>query len=174
MGEYVVKNKTLTYNTKERLQFINITNNVRDFVKESKIDKGTITIQTHHTTCSVWINEDEKNLIGGDEIDHEGDLRRVLDRFANPKEKYGHNDIADSRNPGGMRNTHLCEPDEKGVCHECINGHAHAQGMILQSSINLIIENGKLVLGKWQEVLLIELDHDRERSVSFLVQGIEE
>ena len=172
MGDYIAKSKTLKYKTTKRLEFINITKDVEDFINESGVDNGTVTIQTHHTTCGVWINEDEKNLIGGSDIDHEGDLKRVLDRFAGPSEEYGHNDVMDVRNPNGKRNTHLCEPDANGICHECVNGHAHAQGMILQSSINLIVENKKLLLGKWQNVLLVELDHDRERSVTFLVQGV--
>jgi len=173
MKSYHAKARTKTYQTRKRLDFITITNDVEDFVKKSGIETGTVTIQTHHTTCSLWVNENEKNLIGGTGTAYSTpDLMRILDRFAGPDEPYGHNDIADSRNPKGKRNTHLCEPDSKGVCHECVNGHAHAQGMILQSSITLIIEKGKLLRGTWQEIMLIELDHDRERTVTFLAQGI--
>ncbi|MFH1802939.1 MAG: YjbQ family protein [archaeon] len=168
-GEFVAETKTLEYKTKRRLEFINITKDVEDFVKESCVETGNVVVQTHHTTCGVWMNEDEKNLIGQSEG---GDLRKVLDGFANPDGEYGHNDIKDSRNPNGKRDTHLCEPDEKGVCHECINGHAHAQGLIIKSSISLIVKKGKLLRGKWQEIMIVELDHDREREVTFLVQGV--
>ena len=173
MSNYLVKSKTMKYHTKDRLEFITITKDVQDFIESSGIDNGTVTIQTHHTTFSVWVNEDEKNLIGGENIKNEiPDLKRVLDRFAPLDEDYGHNDVRDVRNPKGKRDTHLCEPDKDGVCHECINAHSHAQGMILQSSISLIVENGKLLLGTWQEIMLIELDHNRERTVTFLVQGV--
>ena len=77
----------------------------------------------------------------------------------------------DSRNPEGTRDTHLCKPDENGIIDECINGHSHAQGMILQSSISLVIDKNKLVRGDWQEIMLVELDHDRERKVTMLIQG---
>ena len=171
MKKPIVKAKTMKYHTKKRLDFITITQDIKDFVKQSGIEIGSVVIQTHHTTCSVWVNENEKNLIGGNKQD--GDLKKILDRFASPNEEYAHNDICDVRNPKGKRNTHLCEPDKNGICHECVNGHAHAQGMVLQSSITLIIENSKMLLGKWQEVMLVELDHDRERKVTFLVQGVE-
>ncbi len=172
---YKAITKTKEYQTRKRLDFITITDDIKAFVQESGITTGSLTIQSHHTTASVWINENEKNLIGGEDIKHEvPDLQRILDRFAHPNEEYGHNDIADARNPEGKRNTHLCEPDAKGICHECVNGHAHAQGMILQSSITVIIENSKPLLGTWQEIMLIELDHDRKRTLTFCAQGATE
>ena len=145
---------------------------MKDFVKESGIKNGIVVVQSHHTTCSVWVNEDEKNLIGPEsQLGYTHDLKRVLDRFAHPDEEYGHNDIADINNPTGKRNTHLCNPDSCGVIHECINGHAHAQWMILPCSLSLIIQDGELLTGRWQEILLIELDHDRLRKVTFHAQG---
>ena len=167
--KFISKTKELEYKTKYRLHFITITKDIEDFIKKSNVETGSLVIQTHHTTCGIWVNENEKNLIGDGDS---GDLRRILDRFAGPDEDYGHNDIRDKKNPHGKRNTHLCEPDENGVINECINGHAHAQAMILPSSISLIIENGRLVKGTWQEIMLVELDHDRERNVTLLVQGV--
>ena len=170
--EYKSAIKEKIYQTKHRLEFINITNDVEKFVKFSGVKTGTVTLQTHHTTCGIWINEDEKNLIGPEEkLGYAPDLKRVLDRFASPSEEYHHNDIRDAKNPGGKRHTHLCEPDENGVIKECINGHAHAHNMILQSYATLIIENGKLLRGSWQQILLVELDHDRERKITMLAQG---
>jgi len=170
---FISRTKKFSFQTKYRLEFIKITKDVEDFIKETGVKNGIVVIQTHHTTFSVWVNEDEKNLIGPSEkIGYTNDLKRILDRFAGPDEEYGHNDVRDSRNPKGKRDTHLCEPDSDGVCHECINAASHAQGMILQSSVSLIIENGKLVNGKWQEIMLVELDHDRKREVTLLVQGV--
>ena len=96
---------------------------------------------------------------------------KVLDKFAHPDEKYMHNDVRDANNITGKRDTHLCTPDSCGVIPECKNGHAHAQGMIIQSSISMIISEGKLAKGRWQEIMLVELDHDRKRKVTVLVQG---
>ena len=99
------------------------------------------------------------------------DLHRILDRFAHPDEDYGHNDIKDANNPSGKRDTHLCEADSCGIVHECINGHAHAQALMIQPSLQMIVKDGTLLKGRWQEIMLVELDHDRERSYSVLVMG---
>lgn len=172
-GEYFVETKTFHIETKHRQEFINITKKVEQFVSESGIQHGTVTIQSHHTTASIWVNEDEKNLIGPKEkLGYIHDLSRVLDKFAHPDDEYGHNDVRDARNPNGKRDTHLCDADSCGIVHECINGHAHAQALILQCSVTLVVEHGKLVKGRWQQIMLVELDHDRKRTISILVQGI--
>jgi thiamine phosphate synthase YjbQ (UPF0047 family) len=172
-GEFYSYLETKKYQTKYRTEFITITKEVEEAVKTSGIKRGVVVIQSHHTTCGVWVNENEKNLIGPSEVlGYTSDLRKVLDNFADPMHDYGHNDVADHKNKDGKRNTHLCEPDENGVIHECINGHAHAQAMIIGPSISMIVEDGKIHKGRWQEIMLVELDHDRERQVSFLIQGI--
>lgn len=172
-GEFFVHLESKKYDTHYRAEFITITSDVESAIKKSWVKRGTITIQTHHTTCGIWVNENEKNLIGPSEkLGYESDLRKVLDNFAHPMHDYGHNDINHKENPNGKRNTHLCEPDENGVINECINGHAHAQALMIHPSISLIVEDGKIFKGRWQEIMLVELDHDRERQVSFLISGI--
>lgn len=169
---YKVTTQTFTYQTNHRLEFINITEDVEQFVAKSNIKNGTLTLQTQHTTCGLWVNEDEKNLIGPHEsLGYLPDLKRVLDRFADPQEEYHHNDIRDANNPQGKRHTHLCLPDENGVIQECINGHAHAHNMILPSYLTLIIEKERLVRGEWQQIFLVELDHNRPRKLTMLAQG---
>ncbi len=172
-GEATVHLETKNYQTRYRQEFITITSDIEVAIKNSGIKRGNIVIQTHHTTCGIWVNENEKNLIGpSEEIGYTSDLRRVLDNFASPMHDYGHNDVQHGENPNGKRNTHLCEPDENGVIHECINGHAHAQALMLHPSITLIVDEGKILKGRWQEIMLVELDHDRERQVSFLISGV--
>ena len=172
-GEFSTHLETKKYQTRYRTEFITITTDVENVIKNSGIKRGMILIQTHHTTCGIWVNENEKNLIGpSEELGYTSDLRKTLDNFASPTLEYGHNDICDKENTNGKRNTHLCEPDENGVIHECINGHAHAQALMIHPSISLIVDGGKILKGVWQEIMLVELDHDRERSVSFLVSGV--
>ena len=169
---YKAITETCSWDTRHRLEFINITKDVERFVVNSGVKTGTVTLQTHHTTCGLWVNEDEKNLIGPKaSLGYIPDLMRVLDRFADPLEEYNHNDIRDVKNPNGKRHTHLCLPDENGVIVECVNGHAHAHNMILPSYLTLIIEKGTLIRGQWQQILLVELDHDRKRTVTMLAQG---
>ncbi len=46
--------KTLEFQTKEELDFIDFTEEVEKFVKESQIENGFLNIQTLHTTASLF------------------------------------------------------------------------------------------------------------------------
>ena len=56
-------------------------------------------------------------------------------------------------------------PDERA------NGHAHAKALLLRTAETLNVAAGRLQLGRWQRVLLLELDGPREREVSLLGDG---
>jgi secondary thiamine-phosphate synthase enzyme len=59
-------------------------------------------------------------------------------------------------------------PLRAGWLHDRIDGnaHAHLKAAILGPSETLAIEAGELVLGRWQGIMLVELDGPRERTVS--------
>jgi secondary thiamine-phosphate synthase enzyme len=52
----------LWFNTKKRQEFINITSQVEEAVKESKIKEGLCLVNAMHITASVFINDDEAGL----------------------------------------------------------------------------------------------------------------
>ncbi len=56
-------------------------------------------------------------------------------------------------------------PDEKP------NGHAHCKALFLRSSETINIVDGRLQLGRWQRIFLLELDCPRRRTVSVMVMG---
>jgi secondary thiamine-phosphate synthase enzyme len=46
------------------------------------------------------------------------------------------------------------------------NGYAHIRAALMKPSLAIPIENGKLVLGQWQQVVLIDFDNrPREREI---------
>ncbi len=45
------------------------------------------------------------------------------------------------------------------------NADSHIKSSITLSSVNLIIENGELMLGTWQGVFFLEFDGPRERKI---------
>jgi len=54
------------------------------------------------------------------------------------------------------------------------NGHSHVQAALLGPSISVSIRDGKLVLGTWQQIVLINHDiHPRKRRVTFTIIGQE-
>lgn len=49
------------------------------------------------------------------------------------------------------------------------NGHSHIRASLLGPSLNVPFVNGKIVLGTWQQIVLIDFDN-RSRSRKILVQ----
>jgi secondary thiamine-phosphate synthase enzyme len=139
----------LILTTKERLQFIDITEQIIELARESGIETGLVNIQTRHTTTAIVVNEAEPLLLE--------DMRKTLDRVASPARYYQHNDFS-------IRTVNM-EEEETG------NGHSHCQALFLRTSETLNLVNGALQLGRWQRVFFIELDHSRERTVSVMIMG---
>lgn len=76
--------KHLWFNTKNRQEFINITPQVEEALKESKIQEGLCLVNAMHITASVFINDDEGGL-------HE-DFSAWLEHLAPyARAKYKHN-----------------------------------------------------------------------------------
>ena len=122
-------------------QFIDITQDVKEFVRESRIQNGCVVIYSKHTTAAIKINENEPLLLQ--------DMERLLQSVASVDGHYHHNALKEERP----------------------NGHAHCQHLLLSSSETIPIIDGELQLGKWQTVFLVELDSPRAREVVLQVMG---
>lgn len=53
----------LWFNTKERIEFINIKDKVQESVAKSGVKEGIVLVNAMHITASVYINDDESGLI---------------------------------------------------------------------------------------------------------------
>ncbi len=67
-------------------------------------------------------------------------------------------------------------PPSRGYGHELAwhdgNGHSHLQSTVLGPSLTVPVENGKPMLGTWQQIFHLECDvRGRERSVVVTVVG---
>jgi secondary thiamine-phosphate synthase enzyme len=82
--------KELWFNTQKRREFINITNQVRNVINESKISEGFVLVNAMHITASVFINDDESGL-------HQ-DFENFLEKIApeKPYSQYNHNGYEDN------------------------------------------------------------------------------
>ncbi len=77
-------NEEIWFNTKNRYEFINITNQVEEAVKKSGVKEGLCLVNAMHITASVFINDNEPGL--------HRDFMKWLERLAPyGKEKYEHN-----------------------------------------------------------------------------------
>lgn len=129
--------------------FTDITDDVVAVVTESGITYGSVTVFSRHTTAAIRINEAEPLLLR--------DMARTLRQLAPSNAYYEHNDFS--------RRTVNMNPDE------CANGHAHCQHLFLASSETIPVMDGRPMLGVYQRIFVIELDHPRERKILVNVTG---
>src|SRR5207249_390982 len=54
---------------------------------------------------------------------------------------------------------------------EPANGHAHCRQLLLSAFATLMVEEGDLVLGRWQSMFAVELDGPRQRQVALQLDG---
>jgi len=82
--------KELWFNTKARREFINITPQVEQVLKESGIKEGFVLCNAMHITASVFINDDESGL--------HHDFEVWLEKLApeKPYSQYRHNGFEDN------------------------------------------------------------------------------
>lgn len=78
------------FNTKTRRAFINITEELNQYLKESDIQEGLLLCNAMHITASVFINDDESGL--------HRDFERFLEKLApeKPYNQYDHNGFEDN------------------------------------------------------------------------------
>ncbi len=77
------------------------------------------------------------------------DLKRAVNRLAPPGDDYAH----------------------EMAWHDG-NGHSHVQAALLGPSIQIAVRDGRLLLGTWQQVVVINHDNrSRKRSVAVTVTG---
>lgn len=139
----------LEVRTKAAFEFVDVTAGVAAAVVRSGMAEGLVAIQSLHTTAAVVVNEDEPLLLE--------DLRAALDRAAPRHLSYRHDDFA-------LRSA--LEPDEPA------NGHAHCQALFLRASETLAVGDGRVRLGRWQRIFLVELDGPRTRTLCLTVLGV--
>ncbi len=134
--------------TAEPVGVVDLTARVEAFLDAAGLEAGWVNVQTRHTTTGICVNENEPLLVG--------DLLALLERLAPRGAAYAHDQL--HLRPG-------VPPDEPR------NGHAHAQALLLRTAETLNVAHGRLQLGRWQRVLLVERDGPREREVSLLAMG---
>jgi isopentenyl-diphosphate delta-isomerase len=132
----------LTYRTTEPGQFIDITDDVARVLTESGARGGLVHVYSAHTTAAIRINENEPLLLG--------DMRRFVTTLAPAGGDYEHDDMS--------RRVDV-PPDEP------VNGHAHCQHLLLGASETVPVVDGRLALGRWQRLFLVELCSARDREV---------
>jgi len=141
--------ETLAFHTSAAREFIDVTDQVAAVVERSRVSQGWVSVFSKHTTAAVVLNENEPLLLQ--------DMGAMLDRLSTATGIYQHNDL--SRRTGEM------DPNE------CANGHAHCQHLLIGGSENIPVADGRLDVGRWQRIFLLELDRPRDRRLVVQVFG---
>ena len=138
-----MKSKTeyLTFNTKTKRAFVNITPDVRKIVQDSKIKEGLCLVNAMHITASVFINDNESGL--------HGDFDIWLEKLApdSPTGQYRHNETGED------------------------NADAHLKRQIMGREVVVAITDGKLDFGPWEQIFYGEFDGQGNKRVPVKVIG---
>lgn len=132
----------LTMNVPDRMEFVNITQEVREAVRESGVREGLCLVNAMHITASVFINDDETGL-------HE-DYKRWLEKLApyDPSpQAYRHNRTGED------------------------NGDAHHKRQVMGREVVIAITGGTLDFGPWEQVFYGEFDGRRPKRVLIKIIG---
>ena len=130
---------TLQVHSSKAPEFIDITESVEDCVRQSDVRNGFAVVFSKHTTAAITIQENEPLLLE--------DMAHLMERISPRNIHYRHNDFS-------VRTVHMHE-------NECPNGHSHCQHLTLGASETIPIVDGKMTLGKWQRVFMVELDEEK-------------
>lgn len=145
-----VQLRRLVLETREPIQFLDITDDVLELVRDVGLRNGVVTVFSRHTTAAVSIQEAEPLLLE--------DLRDFLQRAAPAHAHYRHNDFR-------VRTVHMHDDESP-------NGHAHCLQLMLGTSESVPVADGELLLGVWQRIFVVELDGPRpSREVIIQVMG---
>lgn len=144
----MISGRRLELLTRRPTEFIDITPLLRAEVRGAGLVSGRLHLQSLHTTLGLAVNENEPLLLQ--------DLEQTLERLAPGDVAYYHDDFT--------RRIEIAE-DER------VNGYAHCRHLLLQPACTLLVEDSRLVLGRWQSVFAVELDGPRRREVALQLEG---
>jgi secondary thiamine-phosphate synthase enzyme len=140
--------KRLRFETRHATEFVDITDRLREEVRQAGMRMGRLHLQSLHTTVGLTVNENEPLLLR--------DFEGLLNRLAPANAGYEHDDFA--------RRFDI-------AMDEPVNGHAHCRQLLLTGSTTLLVEDGDLVLGRWQSIFAVELDGPRRRELAMQLDG---
>ena len=131
----------LTFKTKSRREFVNITPDVEKLVVKSGIKEGLCLVNAMHITASVFINDNESGL--------HHDYEKWLEELAphEPIDHYRHNDTGED------------------------NADAHLKRQVMGREVVGAITDGQLDFGPWETIFYGEFDGRRNKRVLVKIIG---
>jgi secondary thiamine-phosphate synthase enzyme len=134
-----------------RYSYLDLTEDLERAIKDSGVTEGAAVAFCAHTTCALLINEWEDGALE--------DFRNRMLELVPEDRYYAHDDLE-------RRTQNLAES------HERRNGHSHLKAMLLSASSHAIpVVAGEPTFGRWQRLILFEMDEPKGRQIVFHVFG---
>jgi secondary thiamine-phosphate synthase enzyme len=86
----------MTFKTKARHEYVNITGRIEDAVTKSGVSEGLCLVSAMHITAGIFVNDDENGF--------RADLTALLERLAPEGEDYRHHDTGEDNGEAHLRN----------------------------------------------------------------------
>ncbi len=139
-----IHHETLSIRTEVKQQMINVTKRVAATVEASGIRNGFAGLFSQHTTAMLLVNEWQDALLD--------DISEFLNRVVQDGLPYKHNSPLYSD----------CDRS---------NATSHLRSLLFNNGVMVPIVDGQPVLGRFQSVILAELDGPRDREVKVQILG---
>ena len=134
----MVQTKKIKVKTSGNCDILDITGQVNEFIRQSGIAEGTVTIFNVGSTAGVTTTEYEPGLVNYD-------IAAAFEKFAPQNGRYEHEE----------------------TWHDD-NGHSHVRASILGPSLSIPVVDGEMTLGTWQQIILVDFDtRARTRTIIF-------
>lgn len=144
-GGLTVHGEMMVVQTDQRIELVDLTKQVMEFVRKFNIREGVVSLWSMHTTCALFINEFQAALLT--------DMKRFLEQMVARDAEWMHND------------------PEHSDCDR-MNADSHLRALVLGHNLSLQVSGGEVVLGQWQRILMAELDGPRARSLRIQIFGV--
>jgi secondary thiamine-phosphate synthase enzyme len=148
--------------------FHDVTEKVKEIVRDSGVKNGICVVYSHHTTCSIILQESshDLNLFGSEYLQQ--DLINIMEKL-----------IPTCRTEGqymhpGPKHLDFAENTVGEEGKYSLNTDAHLRSVIFGRSESIVIADGKLQLGDFGYVYMIDWDQVRARKRVCQVQVIGE
>ena len=138
----MVKTEKIQVKTRGNCDVVNITEQVGAAVSKWGLREGTVTVFNVGSTAGITTTEYEPGLVNYD-------IAAAFEKIAPANGRYEHEE----------------------TWHDD-NGHSHVRASLLGPSLSVPVVDGRLTLGTWQQIILVDFDtRSRTRTIICQING---